>query len=430
MNSPILSIIIPVYNVQSYIERCLNSVEFQTFQDYELLLIDDGSTDESAEICIKFTDKYPYKIHYVYKDNEGQGPSRDLGVKLAKGKYITFLDADDWWAPEFCEQMINAIKKFDADIAVCDIYYIEEYKNIQNQTVSQIRLPEFRKIIPREFPDSINRMRTFLWGKVFSRSLYIKSGLKQAGHKYQDFPVTPALVALSRSVCRVNRPMYFYYRSRTDSTINYASALGYMPDSIRALAENFKKLKLFNSYFVYIEKMAFSQVRFAIKRIDVLVPSGQKQFKKSLQQSLFKVMKDYFPNWINPYGMNICVYGSDTLKKIILSFFYKDADYEIDCKIKYDFIFSDSLNIKDTDIQNKHLKPNTGKHVIVHLLDTKREKIMNRRYDGLKENYPNATMIYPGEINDPDGNIGETEIWNIADLIWYKLFSGNKGACA
>jgi glycosyltransferase involved in cell wall biosynthesis len=426
MISPVLSIIVPVYNVEAYIKRCLKSVASQTFQNYELLLIDDGSTDGSGDICKKFTEKNPQKVQYIYKKNDGQGPSRDLGVTLAKGKYITFLDADDWWAPEFCELMIDAMIKYDVDIAVCDINYIEENNNVQNHTVSQIRLPESQKIIPREFPDSINRMRTYLWGKIFHRSLYIKSGLKQAGHKYQDFPVTVALIALSQSVCRVPRPMYFYYRSRHNSTINHAAALKFMPDSIRDLAENFIKLNLFEYYYKYLEKMAFSQVRFAIKRLETLGFSGEEQDKISFHQPLFKVMNDYFPNWINPYGMNICVLGSDTLKKIVMSFLYKDADYEIDSKIKYDFIFSDSLNVVDIEMQSMYLKHNAGKRVIVGLPKTGREKISDGLYDEFKNKCPNTDTIFPDEMCDANGNIGESEIWNIADLIWYRFFSENK----
>ncbi|MBN1183738.1 MAG: glycosyltransferase family 2 protein [Bacteroidales bacterium] len=422
MNFPILSIIIPVYNVVSFVERCLASVESQTFHNYEILLIDDGSKDGSSDICKKYADKNPQKVRYICKTNEGQGPTRDLGVKMAKGKYITFLDADDWWAPDFCEQMIDAINKLDADIAVCDINYIDEDNNIQIQTISQIRLPEYQKIIPVEFPDSINRMRTFLWGKVFRRSLYIKSGLKQVKHAYEDFPVTSALVALSRSVCRVNRPMYFYYRSRKDSTINYLFALGCIPDSIRNMVENFNKLKLFETYSMYIEKMAFSQLRFAMRRMNILFPTGQDQYKRSLQFSLFKIMKYYFPNWLNPYGMNICVCGNDTLNKIVMSFLYEDADHYIYNDKKYDLIFLDSLNVKDAYMQNKHLKANTGKHVIVSLVES--EKV-NSRYDELKEKYPNAVIFFTGETFDVNEHIGETEIWNIADLIWFKLFSGN-----
>ncbi len=424
MNHPILSIILPVYNVESYIERCLNSVASQTFQDYELFLIDDGSTDSSGEICKKFTSTNSKKIQYIYKDNEGQGPARDIGVKLAKGKYITFLDADDWWSTDYCEEMIKTISKLNADIAVCDIYYIEENNHNQKQSISQIRLPEYKKIIPIEFPDSINRMRAFLWGKVFRRSLYIKSGLKQSKQKYEDFPVTSALVAFSRSVCRVNRPMYFYFRNRKDSTINYLSALGSIPDSIRNMVENFKRLKLFDAYSMYIEKMAFSQLRFAIKRMDDIAMSGQKQYIKSLKQSLFLVMKEYFPNWVNPNGLNVCVCGSDTLRKIVSTFLFKDADCKMDSRKRYNYTFLDLLDVDKAIIQNDLCKLKIDKQVIVRLLEAHREKILKKQYDELTKFLPKAITIFPDEVCNDNGCLDETAIWNIADLIWYKLFSG------
>lgn len=427
MNSPVLSIIIPVYNVEKYIKRCLDSVLSQTFEDYELFLIDDGSTDGSGEICKYFAAINSQKIHYIYKDNKGQGPARDLGVKLAKGKYITFLDADDWWAPEFCDQMINAISKSDADIVVCDINYVEENSRGQNITVSKIRLPEYKKIIPKEFPDSINRMRTFLWGKIFSRSLYNNSGLRQSGHKYQDFPVTAALVALSPLVCRVPRPMYFYYKSRKESTINCTSALGYMPDSIRDLVDNFKKLNLFDQYLIYLKKMAFSQVRFALKRMESLVSPRQEEILTSLRHYLFEVMEKYFPNWVNPYGLNICVCGSSILNKIVSTSLFTDADNSIDIEKKYTYVFIDLLDNNEADILSKVSGHNIENHVIIRLLVQGKENLLIKKYDELSEQLPCAITICPDEICSPDSLMEDSAVWNTADLIWYKLFSGRKG---
>lgn len=424
MTSPILSIIIPVYNVVPFIKRCLESVAHQTFQDYELIVIDDGSTDGSGDICKQFADKNSQTTRYIYKNNEGLGPTRDFGVNLAKGKYITFLDADDWWEPGFCELMVDAIDKLDSDIAVCDINYLEGDPLNPSSTVSEIRLPELTNIIPSEFPDSINRMRTFFWGKVFRRTFYTESGLKQPAHKFEDFPVTPALVALSRSVCRVNRPMYFYYRCRKGSTTNYASSLGYIADSIKEMAENFKKLQLFDSYYLYIEKMAFSQVRFALNRMDVISPSCQEQQKQSLQQSLFRVMKDYFPGWINPYGINVAVYGSETLKKIVSNFLFKDPDCKMDSEKRYTYVFTDLLNNK-ADVTKSNLSSfEPEKFVVVRLLEAGREDTLKQQYNELVEYLPRAIEVSTEEVCIANGHMGESAIWNTADLIWYKLFSG------
>ena len=119
MNNPEISVIIPVYNGQSYISRCVESILRQTYEDYEILLIDDGSTDSSPIICDKYSTENS-KIRVVHKENGGLSDARNMGIKESQGKYITFVDNDDWIEPQMLEKLHDAAKVHAADIVMCN----------------------------------------------------------------------------------------------------------------------------------------------------------------------------------------------------------------------------------------------------------------------------------------------------------------------
>lgn len=115
---PAISVIIPIYNCEKYIGRCINSVLSQSFTDYELILVNDGSKDSSPQICDKYA-KSDNRIKVIHQKNSGVSAARNNGVKKATGEYVTFIDADDWVAPNFLETLITACKNNNAQIAIC-----------------------------------------------------------------------------------------------------------------------------------------------------------------------------------------------------------------------------------------------------------------------------------------------------------------------
>src|SRR5690625_188058 len=113
-----ISIIVPVYNAEKYIERCLKSILNQRYTNLEIIIVDDGSTDNSSKICIDYEKQYK-NIIYVKKENEGPGPARNLGIRLASGDYIGFVDSDDFIHKDMYYNMIKELEKHDADIVEC-----------------------------------------------------------------------------------------------------------------------------------------------------------------------------------------------------------------------------------------------------------------------------------------------------------------------
>lgn len=117
---PEISVIVPVYNTEKYLDRCIRSIINQTFSDFELILVDDGSKDNSGFICDEW-EKKDSRIKVIHQKNAGAGAARNAGLRVAKGEYIGFIDSDDWIEPQMYEVMYNAIEKYSADVGMCNI---------------------------------------------------------------------------------------------------------------------------------------------------------------------------------------------------------------------------------------------------------------------------------------------------------------------
>ena len=121
-----ISVIIPVYNSEKYLKKCLDSLLDQTFQDFEIIAVNDGSTDSSRTILDQYAAQYPDTVHVYEKGNEGQGAARNFGMERAAGEYVLFLDSDDYVEKNMLEALYAAAVRDESDLVVCDYYEIEE----------------------------------------------------------------------------------------------------------------------------------------------------------------------------------------------------------------------------------------------------------------------------------------------------------------
>ena len=121
-----VSVIVPVYNVEKYIDKCLNTLVNQTLKDIEIIIVNDGSPDNSQEIIDKYQKKYPKKIKSYIKENGGQGSARNFGLEKATGEYIGYVDSDDFIELDMYEKLYNKAKKHDLDISICGNYCLTE----------------------------------------------------------------------------------------------------------------------------------------------------------------------------------------------------------------------------------------------------------------------------------------------------------------
>ncbi len=213
-----ISVIVPVYNVEKYLEKCLDSIVNQTYKNLEIVLIDDGSTDSSGRIC----DEYALRddrFVVVHNENGGVSVARNAGVAKATGEYIMFVDSDDYVEKDIAEVLINLIKQHDADISMCGFKYADTDGNTWKQTnmaVAEgcISGDEFWQ----RFYSGGRIIGVTLWAKLYKRSLW-KDIYFPDGKLHEDEFVTHSLIKNCKNIAVTKKPMY-YYVQREGSIMN------------------------------------------------------------------------------------------------------------------------------------------------------------------------------------------------------------------
>ncbi len=319
-----VSVIIPVYNVKEYISRCMQSIIAQTCEELEIILVDDSSTDGSGECCDWWAEKDRRVKVLHLSENVGHGEARNAGVDICTGEYLTFLDSDDWWETDYTERMLAAAKKWDADLVLCDILY--EYRGEKCCTeVSEIRMQSDKVYAARTQGNLINIARTFLWGKLYRTKFYKDAKIKQPPLGFDDLAVVPYLVSKAEKIVRCPFPLYHYLRYREGNTVDNFKNLYGITDALKILFEYFKTSDTYQHYYVYLRKLAFSQVRFAIRKIGM----ENKALYPDLISNLVNFMDEYFPEWFNPYNKNYAVVGNKNQAETVNLIMFDDKQLEI-----------------------------------------------------------------------------------------------------
>ena len=197
-----VSIIVPVYNTSKYLNGCIKSLLHQTLEDIEIILINDGSTDDSESIIKKYKDK---RIKYISKKNEGIGKTRNLGIDTATGEYLSFIDSDDYIEPNFCEVMYEKAIKDKCDIVICDYY--EDH----NYGLKEIRFPTFKDASLKENPDILNMVNLGPCNKIYKRSLFKnKENRFVENLKYEDAPLVVKLLLNAKKIGKIDDCLAHY----------------------------------------------------------------------------------------------------------------------------------------------------------------------------------------------------------------------------
>ena len=210
----LISIIVPIYNVEKYLRQCLDSVLNQTYQNFECLLINDGSPDNSAGICKEYVDK-DARFHYFEKENGGLASARNFGIKYSKGKYITFIDSDDWVESDYLEVLHSKIKEYNTDFVISsykkfdmdeDCFYLhiwdqDYYERIWTSQELLSQLPNL---------ENYDGSYTVSWGKLFKRSLFDEILFNEQRKFGEDFECSFKLYLSMTSCLYIHKALYNY----------------------------------------------------------------------------------------------------------------------------------------------------------------------------------------------------------------------------
>lgn len=207
----LISVIVPVYNVEKYLSRCVESILVQTFKNFELILVNDGSKDNCAEIMKKY-EMIDARIKTIYQDNQGLSSARNAGIDIAEGEYLTFVDSDDYIYPDYLEKLVDAIERNHADISICGNVRFSSVVNPE-PTYNFYGEKIITKIQACKYIYDTARGRAnyvVAWGKLYKKELFANERYP-VGKLHEDQFITYKLMYISEKIVEIGACLYGYY---------------------------------------------------------------------------------------------------------------------------------------------------------------------------------------------------------------------------
>lgn len=323
---PKISIIVPVYGVEQYIAKCLTSIQNQTFTDFECIVVDDGSPDNSIEIG-KLTVQDDERFIFISKPNGGLASARNFGLDKARGDYIAFVDSDDWVEPDFLELPYNEITKYKADICLFSINHVDQEGN--SELVLDNQLDQYYK--KNDFLLSQDTITQFAWSKLYKKEVWDKIRFNEEVITYEDVYVTFRLI-YGKKMVNINKPLYNYLQR--PGSLSKDIKPTYLQDRlaiVKKQKEFVKENNLENKYsdyilFTYLKTFVFNcAVKFArySKNYQYDMQKLQKEIdtqKFTLEKLIFMIKKN------KKVGLSLLLLKiSPSIFRLLVRFWFRNA---------------------------------------------------------------------------------------------------------
>ena len=282
---PKVSIIVPVYNVERYIVRSMDSLVNQTLKDIEIIVVNDGSTDNSKKLIEIYQEKYPNKIKLVDKENGGLSDARNYGIPHATGEYIAFLDSDDYVELDTYEKMYNKAKEDDSDLVECD--FIWEY-------------PDRKKVDTGKIYNNKKEMLTYArvvaWNKLIKRSLIEEHKMEfPKGLRYEDVEFFYKMVRYYNKVSFVKEPLIHYIQRSSSISNTQNERTKEIFTIMYNVIKYYKENNLYEEYKTELEytyaRLLLCSSLFRITKIE------DAKIRKQLLNETWTRLNNEFPNW-------------------------------------------------------------------------------------------------------------------------------------
>lgn len=280
-----VSVIVPVYNVEKYLEKGLDSLAKQTLKDIEIIIVNDGSPDNSQKIIDKYVKKYPTMKCYI-KENGGLSDARNYGIKKATGEYIAFMDSDDYVSEDTYEVMYNKAKEKDFDMVVCDLNYVypnDELMEVTSGIASDTE--DIKGIYTNIYPAA--------WNKLYKKELLKDIEFKK-GVWFEDVEFIHRLLPKVKSIGVVHRP-FIQYVQREGSIINTVNPKIYdYVSNMNGVVDYYKENKLYDEYKKELE---YAYVRYVYATfVKSVLRYEYKDYMKAVDFAI-KNVKEKFPKY-------------------------------------------------------------------------------------------------------------------------------------
>lgn len=377
---PKITIIIPVYNVSQYIVQCIRSIKAQTYNNFKIIIINDGSTDDSWEKAVGLLHDDQRAV-FVSKQNEGLGPTRNLGIRIADTEFVTFLDSDDWWREDYIEKMMVGVDS-GADIILGDYYFFDQFDDGSDKTtVSAIRLDKGLITVLSE-DNILSKARNFASGKVFRKKMFIDNNLWFPSHPYEDVSLMTYIVSCAEKLYCVGDPLYYYRRNRAGSIRSDISTLRYIAISVDELYSRFITSRKLLFYKRQIRQFFWGQYCFVNKWLR----SNQGRIQDKEAEDIVKSISD------------VCFYRFPELKNFSKGKIYADGE---------DLVLQKALRCIVFDADNITSDRNVADYIVINGSD---------KFEGDVGKVLCVTLPYDESDVDND-----TMVWNIAEEIMGQL---------
>lgn len=278
-----ISIIVPVYNTSKYLNGCIKSLLHQTLEEIEIILINDGSTDTSESIIRKYKDK---RIKYISKNNEGIGKTRNLGIEIATGEYLSFIDSDDYVEPNFCEVMYEKAIKDKCDIVICDYY--EDH----NYGLKEIRFPTFPDASLKENPDILNMVNLGPCNKIYKRSLFKNKDNRFVENlKYEDAPLVVKLLLTAKKIGKVDECLAHYVIHEDSETTTHDERIFDILKITDIIVNDLKKYNYLHDAMITIAVMILTDYTIQQRYIN------DSELRNKFNNMAFQYLDELEPTW-------------------------------------------------------------------------------------------------------------------------------------
>ena len=323
----LVSIIIPVYKVEKYLNKCVESVVNQTYKNLEIILVDDGSPDNCPEMCDEWAKK-DSRIKVIHRKNGGLSAARNSGIDIAKGEYFCFVDSDDYVDIDFVRFLYEALKLKSADIAICEITVIDEKNIVIDDSKTRQRISSETKT-GLELLGYILPAKTYAYvvacNKLYKRELF-KELRYTEGKIHEDEYIIHRLYAKCNKVVLIDKPLYFYLK-RENSIIGIGFNIKRM-DIVEALEDRFKLCKEINQPELARKALyvLLSTIAYYTELIDVATNIDRNK-KQEFRNKFKKFFNNYLSEILNSSDFSIT-------EKLLVSLYYiSPALYK--CYIKF-----------------------------------------------------------------------------------------------
>lgn len=284
-----ISIIVPVYNVEKYVKRCVESILAQTYKEFELILVDDGSTDQSGEVCDSF-EKCDIRIRVIHQENSGLSAARNRGLAEATGEYITFIDSDDFVDTSYLETLHQNAVKYQADVSICGFCLVWENNKTKSNYNGKCEVKQYSgREAAWEIVANSKRSMITAWGKLYHHTLR-KLLIYPEGRLHEDEFVTYKVLYQAKKVVECDMPLYYYLqrgksimndgysKRRLDKIVALKEAIGFF--------ENKQEIELMS----YARKRYLLNIQIAWYRVKKFMPE-EKTILKELNREWKTIYK-------------------------------------------------------------------------------------------------------------------------------------------